>query len=270
MAKVYDLDFGFSKLAQVVKSVPAQESLREFMVQRYDFFKDVFLTLTLQSGNFPYINSQDFARFCREIKVIDKTINQSRIDTIVSYVKAKPKGVDLQKLPKQGPLDLSRFEFLEALVRVAIAKYKDLGPSTSAISIQEAFEQLYNENILPNFTPAPWQVFRDEELWTREVNLVFFDNAEGLKKLYQRYCSGVTQKVSYESAIKLLTVDFSIQLDKFDAIYCYGMSLSTCSDLFKMTHLKLLSMSYEEFLEMIARTADVHFKDSEFEARPLW
>jgi len=32
-------------------------------------------------------------------------------------------------------------------------------------------------------------------------------------------------------AIQLLTTDSSLKLDKFDAIYCYSMSLSTCVDL---------------------------------------
>ena len=54
-----------------------------------------------------------------------------------------------------------------------------------------------------------------------------------------------------------------IKIDKFDALYCFGMSLSTCTDLLKLTENKLMQIGYEEFLEMIGRAADVHFQDSE-------
>lgn len=48
------------------------------------------------------------------------------------------------------------------------------------------------------------------------------------------------------------------------------MSLSSCVDLLKSTEKKMLHMGYEEFLEMIGRASDVHFKGSDFETHPLW
>lgn len=66
-----------------------------------------------------------------------------------------------------------------------------------------------------------------------------------------------------EHAIRLLTTDCPIRMDKYDAQYCYAMSLSTCMDLFKHTTNKLLNMTYEEFLEMIARAAELHFHGSD-------
>ena len=77
LAKVYDMDFGYSKIASIIKGTINQEELKTFMLQpgHFDLLKDVFLTLTLSSGNFPYLNSQDFARFCKEIKLTDKSIN---------------------------------------------------------------------------------------------------------------------------------------------------------------------------------------------------
>ena len=113
-------------------------------------------------------------------------------------------------------------------------------------------------------------MYRDEELWTRKVNLVFFDNAEGLRLLYQKYMNKGVSKVPFNSAIRLLTTDCSIKLDRYDAIYCYGMSLSTCADLYKATFNKLMHQTYEEFLEMIARAAEIHFEGSDSEGLDLW
>ena len=159
---------------------------------------------------------------------------------------------------------------MEALFRVAKTKYKDNAANPAAVPVYETVQTLISENLRPNFVPAPWQIFRDEELWTREVNLVFHDNEAGLRKLYQKYSRAGINKVSYANAVKLLTVDSSIKLDKFDAVYCYAMSLSTCVDLIKATFNKLMHQTYEEFLEMIARAADIHFHGSDQESLALW
>lgn len=87
--------------------------------------KDVYLTLSINSGVFPFVGMQDFARFCKNVKIVDGVITVSRLDFIVTGVKARPKGLDTPKLSGQMPTDLNRAEFLEALVRVALCKYKD-------------------------------------------------------------------------------------------------------------------------------------------------
>ena len=55
--KVYDLDAGYSKLNQYIKSQATQRDLREAILPYYSFIRDVFLTLTLHTGNYPYLNS---------------------------------------------------------------------------------------------------------------------------------------------------------------------------------------------------------------------
>lgn len=110
-------------------------------------------------------------------------------------------------------------------------KYKENAPKGTIMTIHDAIERLIIEKIRPNFEPAPWQVFRDEELWTRKVNLVFHDNEASLKKVFAKYASSSLNKVPFAFAIKMLTQDCSIKLDRQDATYCYGMSLSTCVDL---------------------------------------
>ena len=69
--------------------------------------------------------------------------------------------------------------------------------------------------------------------------------------------------MSFNNAVKLLSLDASIKLDKFDAVYCYAMSLSTCVDLIKANFNKVMHQTYEEFLEMIGRAADIHFHGSD-------
>ena len=114
---------------------------------------------------------------------------------------------------------------MEFLVRISLCKYQDLAPNPRLVGKVEAVERLIKDNLRENFVPAPWQVFRDEELWTREVNLVFYDNEDGLRKLFARYARPSINKVPFASALRLLTTDCSLRLDHTDAVYCYGMSL---------------------------------------------
>ena len=148
---------------------------------------------------------------------------------------------------------------MEMLIRVANCKYKEYAINGNSVTLRDAFERLIIEKLKPNLLTAPWQSFRDEELWTREVNLVFQDNADGLREIFNQYSQKEYNRIPYEKVIQLLTTDLSIKLDKFDAMYCYAMSLSTCVDLFRSAERKIFHMSYEEFLEMIGRTSDIHF-----------
>ena len=67
--------------------------------------------------------------------VLDSVLNQSRIDYIITNVKAKPQGLEKAPIKGQGPLDLNRCEFLEAIVRVAKTKFKDNAPNPNIVTL---------------------------------------------------------------------------------------------------------------------------------------
>ena len=70
-------------------------------------------------------------------------------------------------------------------MRVAFSKFKEYAVDKNTVTLRDAVDKLIMQKLKPNAQTAPWQIFRDEELWTREVNLVFHDNREGLRMLYQ-------------------------------------------------------------------------------------
>ena len=96
---MYDADFVYSKLGALIKEPAAQEDVRELILGHQEFLKDMYLTLAINSGVFPYVGMQDFARFCKSVKLMDSVVTQSRLDYIVTGVKARPKGLDIPKLP---------------------------------------------------------------------------------------------------------------------------------------------------------------------------
>ena len=132
LVKTYDLDFELSKLASIVKNTAALEDIRSIFIANYDYIKDVFLTLTINSGTFPYLGLQDFARFVKEIGLMDsEVVTNSRITFITASVKAKPKQLDFNVIKGQPGNEMNRAEFIEVLVRLAITKYGETTVNTA-------------------------------------------------------------------------------------------------------------------------------------------
>ena len=78
--------------------------------------------------------------------------------------------------------------------------------------------------MLKHSISLPWQEFRDEDLWTREVNLVFDANTDGITKIYRKYFQIKENYFSFDNAVSLMTRDTSAGLRFKEATYAYGMS----------------------------------------------
>lgn len=131
------------------------------------------------NSNFPNISWIDFSNFCEKCKIYDKNVLLATIDRIFIAT-----NVEIEKNDDNPDKALQRFEFYEILVRVAQFKFKDPGICPT---YAEGLTKLLNENIFPNALPDRWQEFRDEELWTMDVNDILEANLDGLKKVYSFY-----------------------------------------------------------------------------------
>jgi cytochrome c biogenesis factor len=60
-------------------------------------------------------------------------------------------------------------------------------------------------------------LFREQLLWTRDVNLTLDANKEGILTLYERYSQNKQKKMSRSEAMQLLTQDSNIKLSEKDA-----------------------------------------------------
>lgn len=79
---------------------------------------------------------------------------------------------------------LCRFEFLECIVRIGKAKFFEKG---AAASISKAVEKLILEYVLPNsIEKMEWQRFRDDHLWTLDVDDLFKKNIPGIETLWRK------------------------------------------------------------------------------------
>lgn len=89
--------------------------------------------------------------------------------------------VELENQEENPDKELIRFEFMELLVRIANVKFRQPG---IVATYAEAMEMFIEKNIIPGSNHYEWQGFREETLYTVEVNDVFYANTENLKKVY--------------------------------------------------------------------------------------
>jgi len=205
---------------------------------------------------FPNISWIDFGNFCEKCKIIDgKGVTLSTVDR--AFIAANV-AVEGQKLSEDNPTNaLSRFEFLEILARLAHSKFVE---TKICPTYEEAMTKLLEEHIFPHANPEPWQEFRDELLWTIDVNDVLEVNLEGLKKVYTNYHEPRKKYMTMNDAMSLMMKDTNLGLIEKDAIYCFGMcKMSVIYEQENMWQYKQLK--FVELLELMGRITHQKFKD---------
>lgn len=199
------------------------------------------------------VSWNDFSLICNKCKIPDnKTCNLSTIDRIFIATNVN------QNVPgQQGDRDLVRYEFLEIIVRIANVKYKDTGVCHTST---EALTKLLNENLFPNMDEAIAQTFRDQHLYTEEVNELLLRNEMGIKKLFGLFTHGQKRYMTVRDAIDLVNSKCELRFLDRQVIRQFGLS--------KMPHVDAINnpefpgrMVYVEFLEFLGRIAFEVFRD---------
>ena len=102
--------------------------------------------------------------------------------------------------------------------------------------------------------------FREEKLWTLDVDDVLKVNIEGLRQIQEYYWTIKQRYMSKRNAIDLVTKDSAVQVTDKDAMYCYGMSKMTLIDEVKQSK-RYVKMELPELCEFLGRVADIKYKD---------
>jgi len=172
-------DIRWWKVARFIKDENDRDRTVQVIAKHFPKIKKIFTSLICQSS-FPNISWIDFGNFCERCKIIDgKGVTISTVDR--AFIAANV-AVEGQQLSEDNPANaLCRFEFLEILARLAQSKYKETGICPT---YEDSMIKLLEEHVLPLANPEPWQEWRDEFLWTIDVNDVLETNLEGCKKMY--------------------------------------------------------------------------------------
>lgn len=148
-----------------------------------------------------------FSQFCHDIDIMGalqiKDIDTLFIATNVASMRAR----QVATIAAHNDRAAMRFEFLEALVRLAKARYvKRKGSVTHA----DAVRMFLDEYLLPNAKWDNGHKFRHDELWTQTVDMVYKAYEADLIRTYDAYSGryklpGDKPWMSYEEFVELIS-----------------------------------------------------------------
>jgi len=168
---VMDSDCKFWKVERIIKDPKELQSTKEMVARYLPTLKKIYIALISQS-TYPNISWLEFSHFCHQCNLIDKQFNISALDRVFIAT-----NVEIEQLDDNPDRALCRYELYEILIRIAGVKFKD---TRMCATYPEALEKLMEEYILKFAYNPSWQEFRDEELWTLEVNDLLEANLEGI------------------------------------------------------------------------------------------
>ena len=124
-----------------MKSDTVEPAMKEVLYRYYKPLKNIFLKLA-STSTYPTLAVNDVTEFLKNSAVFGKDLPQGRMDQLMSATTYSD-----NNSKKSSKKELHRFEFIEFIVRIGIAKYKD---TKKVSTFEEATEMVICENILPN------------------------------------------------------------------------------------------------------------------------
>lgn len=154
-------------LGKYLKNDDEKESLMKVVKKHISYLKEVQLDLISQSDIPPFISFLDFVNFGHSCKLVDETLKQASLELIFVQVDTNNK----------FRIGINRGEFIEALVRIAKAKFVETGLEKR---LEIALDLLIERYLKPNWITDRWQKLRDKKFWNNEINDILQANLEGL------------------------------------------------------------------------------------------
>ena len=147
---------------------------------------------------------------------------------------------------------------MELLVRIAFEKYKR---NKLSETVAEGLQMLIDESLKPLDLCSQWQDFRDNVLWTEEVNDIFEANLSSIANIYKQYTMkrGFHIKfMNYRDVQDWFIYQAQLPFTDQDVSFFYGMSKMTVANE-KKDKQQYDTLLFVELLEMIARSS-IHAK----------
>ena len=120
---------------------------------------------------------------------------------------------------------MNRFQFYEALVRIAQFKYKNQGLTDT---VYEGVVKLLDEVLIPKYNNYIWMGWRQDQLWTLEVDDLYKTNLTAMQKLYKYFFKVKKTSTFYmEDAIDMFVHQVQLDLLPEQVTGCWGLSKMT-------------------------------------------
>jgi hypothetical protein len=265
-----------------------EKAFRELEALLVSFYRAIAGAFTyygsLGSGSLGGLQLNEYTEFLENCRIPDansKAIKRSDCDTLfITADFVEDKGSAEAEHMEGGAL--LRFEFLEVIVRIAVAKYGEAPDAAAAAThgkgITGYMRRLIVENIIANLPPVAAEMsddFRRNRLYFDSVDQAFAPHMPLLKMVYKRYLWRADtgrrpklMKLEHWSKIMddchMINAEFTTRESKL----CYlrakmvtvdEIGSAVCNE----------SITFTEFLEALARLAEYNWYPSDDELREM-
>jgi len=236
--------------------------VKEYVHESYLVLVQIFEYYAAMNNNDPFVITLNAATsFFAETDIVDdssKFVKTADLDTlfIVTNLEKDKNSAKSKLNPDRA---LTRFEFMEILIRIAIAKYTKDGPM---LSPSEAVNKLLVENVslAPPIAQLDSDLFRKERLYKEATDDVLRDNLPLIKALYNYY-KGLGRNKTFpmkawlalQDAVDIITEQFVLG----DAVLCYVKSRMQVVDTLA-TKERAENLQIVDFMEALCRVCDMY------------
>lgn len=180
---IYNHDARYWKVNRFIRDEEDLVKTHLILKQNIPLLSQFFIEIISRSNSYPNLGFLDFSENCQKLGFVDKKkISLAKLDIIFTQVNADHDGDDYIEIDNKKLM--IRYEFFEALVRLAGLMYKD---TKITKTYAEAFQNFISEIIEPNYDWAPGQEWRDLELWNLEINDLFHANLDYIRRIWVSY-----------------------------------------------------------------------------------
>jgi len=270
--KAFEADRALSKIYKFIKDPEELEQTFAVLRKHFQQIKNQFLVQIATIKAYPTAAWLDFVDSCHHWKIIDKNLSSQDIDRV--FIATNFEEEDLEE---NDDSSLCRYEYMEIITRMAKVKYQESG---LAKTVHESCERLLAQFIVPNtIEHMEWQEFRDQQLWTLEVDDLLKANLPAIDALFKKFATNGTAKAKTlhkDDVIRMwaaafhqrprdfgqpsLTTQVLANKDKL-AVVAYSLSKMTIQDEMRDfdNYNRMLPV---EFYEFLGRFAHLVFTES--------
>jgi hypothetical protein len=239
----------------MIKSEEDCANVLAIIMKNYEKLKHIFVYLSSKSS-YPALTQMDYAAFVLKSKINDKNVNLAAVDRVFIATNVTPRGAP--EVPGNPGNALCRFQFMEAVVRLGNEKYKSPG---LVKTFAEGTQRVLDECIFKYYEPEPWQSWREEELWSLDVDDLYGSNVENLQAIYKTYFTQIKKYMDLKDCYQMCMEDCDLGIKENDICLCFGMSKMTVKDECYPVGTNYVTLKFVEFLEFIGRLSALKYKN---------
>ncbi|OQR93287.1 hypothetical protein ACHHYP_02735 [Achlya hypogyna] len=261
LSEAFDADWASSRLGKIAKDPLEVDALKAYLATQFSLLKGVFRQYATCGGSDPFtLGSNAFTDFIADCDIVDAN-TCTRAEVEMCFISASSSG---PKIKWNTRRNLFRFQFLEAVVTLAISKYLK---SKRASTVVEAVTLLLNQHISPHATWHDAQAYRGPTLHTPGLDAVFKDHLSVLKELFAMFAGSIDLTKGAETRGKRLSATEFMAICEQGLLVDEGLATRDVKlALVRAKETEVLDttgdgeewkkLGFSEFLEACARIAD--------------